>query len=75
VDENWTPEANTVLVFVKTFTGNGLETTIFLVTERDPLFRHTAIVLGIIKGLEGEPVSWVLSWVSVIDSLKNKNTI
>jgi hypothetical protein len=62
VDENWTPEANTVLVFVKTFTGNGLETTIFF-------------VLGIIKGLEGEPVSWVLSWVSVIDSLKNKNTI
>jgi hypothetical protein len=33
VDENWAPTAYTILVFVKTFSSDGLETSILLVTK------------------------------------------
>jgi len=69
VNQDGSPLSGAVRVAEETFTADGVEATVFSLAKSDPLMGHAAVVLSIIKRLKGEPVSWVDSWVAVVNSL------
>lgn len=68
LDEDGAPVTGAVFVHAETFTGDGGEVAVDVVAEFDPLFGEAAVVLGIVEGLEREPIGGVLLGVAIIDT-------
>ena len=73
VDEDRAPVAATLLVLAQTLAGNGPHGAILSLAVLDPLLRQSAVVLCVVEGLEGEPVSRRSHRVAIVNTLYKLN--
>lgn len=70
VNEHWPPGSQAIFVSVETFTWDRNEGAVRLLTIRDPFFRLTTVVLGVIEVLKGQPVFLILLRLRIVDALQ-----
>ena len=69
VDEDSTPVATAILILAEALARDGLHGAIEAPTVLNPLLRQSAVVLSVVEGLKGEPLSRRGLRVTIVDSL------